>query len=127
MAGKLFKVVNVAAAGPGARKAARMSSRARTFPPLLAEALARHRRQIALPSPGMPARRDQRQEPAGQFSGQAVEPGPREHERPDLRPHALAERNEAARPHLAAPDDPLAAHANTHPANTRPPTAYTGT
>src|SRR6266481_8260585 len=64
-----------AGAGTASRSALRISSRADTLPPLRAEALARHRRQLALSGPGIG---DARSEDAQQLSEDAIGPGPRQ-------------------------------------------------
>src|SRR2546428_2248047 len=87
-----------------ARSAFKMSSRADTFPPLRAEALARHRRQLALARPRV---RDVRGEDPRQLPEEAIGPGARQHPPADPRNHALAQRHQALRGQLAAPGEQL--------------------
>src|SRR5438552_3389961 len=92
------------ACGAAARSAFRMSSRADTFPPLRAEALARHRRQLALARPRV---RDVWGEDPRQLPEEAIGPGARQHPPADPRNHALAQRHQALRGQLAAPGEQL--------------------
>src|SRR5438874_1545017 len=95
---------NATACGAAARSAFRISSRADTFSPLRAEALARHRRQLALARPRV---RDVRGEDPRQLPEEAIGPGARQHPPADPRNHALAQRHQALRGQLAAPGEQL--------------------
>src|SRR5438105_10237301 len=85
-------------AGEAAAIAFRISSRADTLPPLRAEALLRHLRELALAGPGI---RHVRSEDAHQFAEDPVRPGARQHPGRHPGDDALAQGDEAARRQLA--------------------------
>src|SRR5581483_8508108 len=111
---------NATGGGEPARTAFRISSRAPTFPPDLAEALPGHRRKIALAAPGVcaeQARRQQGHHPAHQLAGDLVEPAPREHEGADARDDSLSQRDEALPGQLAPPGEKLVVQIDVHRAD----------
>src|SRR5205823_19921 len=101
-------------AGAAASSAAMISSRADTFPPLRAEALLRHRRQLALPAPGIG---QQRREQARQLAGDPVRPGMRQNPRADPRDSALVPGNQPARSQLSPPGEQLMVQIDPHRAD----------
>src|SRR5205814_5090360 len=107
------------AGGCAARIRARISSRAGTVPPLRAEALARHRRQVALPRPWI---RQSRSEDSQQLSKDSIGPGLPQDERRDARDDALVQRLRyfgAPRQQLVVQIDPHRTHVGAGPAERR--------
>src|SRR5204862_5798870 len=94
--------------------ARRISSRADTLAPLLAETLARHRRQVPLPSPWI---RNVPREDAQQLPEQAIGPGAREDPSADPGDHPFVQRHETLRRELAAPGEKLMVQVDAHRAD----------
>src|SRR3989440_1401663 len=101
-------------AGTAARSAFSISSRADTLAPLRAEALARHRWQLALPRPGI---RDVRREETQELPEHPICPGARQDPAADLRDDALVKGDEALRCQLAAPGQQLVMQVDAHRAD----------
>src|SRR5438094_5142538 len=101
-------------AGAAARSACRISSRADTLAPLRAEALARHRWQLALLRPGI---RDVRREQPQELPEHAISPGARQDPSADLGDDALVQGDEALCCQLAAPGEQLVVQVDAHRAD----------
>src|SRR5439155_22155415 len=91
-------------AGTAARSAFSISSRADTLAPLRAEALARHRSQLALPRPGI---RDIRREEAQELPEHPICPGANQDPAADLPGDAHGEGGETLRREGAGPGEQL--------------------
>src|SRR5207244_2265960 len=90
--------------GATLRSDLRISSRSDTLPPLRPEALARHRRQVALARPGIGK---VRREHAAELAEDPIGPGAREHPRRHAGDDALAQWDQPARGKLAPPGEEL--------------------